>query len=58
MKAHGIGVHTPSEIDEFGKNDLQVLSDLLGSKDFFFGDKPTTVSIHGTERSVSGRTMI
>lgn len=45
VKAQGIGVHKPEEIEEFGKNDLAVLSDILADKPFFFGDEPTTVSI-------------
>lgn len=45
VRAHGIGVHKPEEIQEFGQNDLKVLSDLLGEKDFFFGDKPTTMDV-------------
>jgi hypothetical protein len=43
VKAQGIGVHTPTEIEEFGQEDLKVLSDLLADKPFFFGDEPTTV---------------
>jgi len=45
VRAHGIGVHKPEEIQEFGQNDLQVLHELLGDKDFFFGDKPTTLDV-------------
>ena len=45
VKAHGIGVHKPEEILEFGQNDLKVLSEMLADKPFFFGDEPTTVSI-------------
>lgn len=45
VKAQGIGVHKPEEIEEFGKNDLKVLSDILADKPFYFGDEPTTVSI-------------
>lgn len=45
VKAHGIGVHKPEEILEFGQNDLKVLSDMLADKPFFFGDEPTTVSL-------------
>lgn len=44
VKAQGIGVHKPEEIEEFGKHDLKVLSDMLADKPFFFGDEPTTVS--------------
>lgn len=45
MKAHGIGVHSPEEINEFGHEDLKVLSEMLADKPFFFGDDPTNVSI-------------
>lgn len=45
VKAHGIGVHKPEEILEFGKNDLKVLSDMLADKPFFFGDEPTTLDV-------------
>ncbi|KAL7642995.1 UNVERIFIED_CONTAM: hypothetical protein RMT77_006284 [Armadillidium vulgare] len=45
VRAHGIGVHKPEEIEEFGHNDLKVLSDLLGDKQFFFGDSPTTLDV-------------
>jgi len=37
---HGLGRHSPEEIYEFGKQDLQSLSQLLGDRKFFFGDKP------------------
>lgn len=39
-----MGLHTPEEIEEFGRNDLKVLSEMLADKPFFFGDEPTTVS--------------
>lgn len=45
VRAHGIGVHKPEEIQEFGQSDLKVLSDLLGDKEFFFGDKPSTMDV-------------
>ncbi|KAK8719752.1 hypothetical protein OTU49_013821 [Cherax quadricarinatus] len=45
VRAHGIGVHKPEEIEEFGHNDLTVLSDLLGDKPFFFGDSPTSLDV-------------
>lgn len=44
MKAQGIGVHSPEEINAFGQSDLKVLSDMLADKPFFFGDEPTNVS--------------
>ncbi|XP_058466644.1 failed axon connections isoform X2 [Malaya genurostris] len=43
VKAQGLGVHKPEEIEEFGKLDLKVLSELLADKPFFFGDEPTTL---------------
>ncbi|SPP87088.1 failed axon connections isoform X1 [Drosophila guanche] len=45
LKAHGIGVHSAEEIEEFGKNDLKVLSEMLDCKPFFFGDEPTTLDV-------------
>lgn len=45
VRAHGIGVHKPEEIEEFGHNDLMVLSDLLADKPFFFGDSPTSLDV-------------
>ncbi|KAF2358117.1 Metaxin glutathione S-transferase domain [Trinorchestia longiramus] len=45
VRAHGIGVHKPEEIEEFGQNDLKVLSDLLGDKTFFFGESPSTLDV-------------
>ena len=32
VKAHGLGLHTPEEIEQFGKKDLQALSEMLGDK--------------------------
>lgn len=45
VKAHGIGVHKPEEILEFGQNDLKVLSEMLADKPFFFGDEPTSLDV-------------
>ncbi|XP_031630726.1 failed axon connections isoform X2 [Contarinia nasturtii] len=45
VKAQGIGVHKPEEIEEFGKNDLKVLSDILADKPFYFGDEPTILDV-------------
>ncbi|KAH8245969.1 failed axon connections isoform X1 [Drosophila bipectinata] len=45
LKAHGIGVHSAEEIEEFGKSDLKVLSEMLDCKPFFFGDEPTTLDV-------------
>jgi len=45
VRATGIGVHTPEEIIQMGKDDLQVLTDMLGDKPFFFGEEPTTLDV-------------
>ncbi|XP_055682696.1 failed axon connections-like [Lutzomyia longipalpis] len=45
VKAQGMGVHKPEEIEEFGKHDLKVISDMLADKPFFFGDEPTTLDV-------------
>lgn len=45
VRATGIGVHTPEEIIQMGKDDLQVLTDMLGDKPFFFGDEPTSLDV-------------
>jgi glutathione S-transferase len=39
--AQGTGRHTREEIYELGKADLQALSSLLGTQDFFLGQNPT-----------------
>merc|ERR1712098_252737 len=45
VKAHGLGVHNSEEIEQFGKNDLLVLSGMLGDKEFFFGDEPSQLDL-------------
>ncbi|XP_018567833.1 failed axon connections isoform X1 [Anoplophora glabripennis] len=45
VKAQGIGVHSAEEINEFGQEDLKVLSDMLADKPFFFGDEPTNLDV-------------
>jgi hypothetical protein len=49
----GMGRHTPTEVDGILMGDLQALSTMLGSHNYFFGSKPTTVggetgNHHGT----------
>ena len=39
-KGQGYGKHLKEEIYEIGRTDLKSLSTILGSKKFFFGDKP------------------
>ena len=41
--AQGMGRHTVDEVQQIGMADLQAISDYLGDKPFFMGDKPTTV---------------
>lgn len=43
MKGHGIGRHSESEIEEIAAMDLQALSDFLGDKKYFFGDRVSTL---------------
>jgi len=45
VRATGIGVHNTAEIIQMGKDDLKVLSDMLGDKTYFFGDEPTTLDV-------------
>jgi len=40
---HGMGRHTEEEIHSLGKKDLNALSDFLGEKPYFMGDKVTTL---------------
>merc|ERR1719376_1030158 len=35
----------PEEIEQFGKKDLQALSEMLGDKEFFFGDEPAMLDL-------------
>lgn len=37
---HGIGRHTEQEIYEIAERDLLAVSEILGHKNFLFGDKP------------------
>jgi glutathione S-transferase len=42
LQGQGTGRHTREEIYALGNADLQTLSDALGDKPFFLGDKPTS----------------
>eukprot|EP00096_Caligus_rogercresseyi_P011969 TRINITY_DN4873_c0_g1_i1.p1 TRINITY_DN4873_c0_g1~~TRINITY_DN4873_c0_g1_i1.p1 ORF type:complete len:401 (+),score=207.61 TRINITY_DN4873_c0_g1_i1:138-1340(+) len=46
VKATGLGEYSNEELDTMGKNDLKVLSDLLGEKQFFFGDEPHSLDLN------------
>lgn len=39
----GMGRHTPGEVYEAGKADLTALSEVLGQKPFFLGDRPASI---------------
>jgi glutathione S-transferase len=39
---HGVGRHSPEEIADLGKADMQAISDVLEDKTFLFGDEPTS----------------
>jgi len=43
LRGHGMGRHTEAEIYRLGRQDLDALSDYLGTKPWFMGDRPTTV---------------
>merc|ERR1712079_751173 len=45
VRANGMGVHTAEEIENFGKKDLQTLSEMLGEREFFFGDEPAMLDM-------------
>merc|ERR1712029_678109 len=45
VRSNGMGVHTAEEIENFGKKDLQTLSEILGEKEFFFGDEPAMLDL-------------
>jgi glutathione S-transferase len=43
LQAHGLGRHSPEEVYRFGKEDLTAVSDYLGTRPYFLGERPTTV---------------
>ncbi|MFW2438603.1 MAG: glutathione S-transferase family protein [Arenicellales bacterium] len=43
LKGQGISRHTNEEIQQILRCSLQALSDLLGSRNYFFGDKPSSL---------------
>jgi len=43
MWGHGMGRHSEEEIYRLGREDLDSLSDFLGEKRWFMGEKPTTL---------------
>lgn len=45
VNAAGFKGYTAEEIEQFGKDDLKVLCELLGDKQFFFGDDPNHLDL-------------
>jgi glutathione S-transferase len=42
LHAQGLGRHSAEEVQRLGKEDLLAVSDYLGTRSFFFGERPTT----------------
>jgi glutathione S-transferase len=40
---HGMGRHSPEEIQQIGQTDLTALADFLGDKHYFMGERPTSL---------------
>ncbi len=43
MELHGIGRHTPDEVQLLGIADVKAVEQLLGDKPFMFGDRPSDI---------------
>lgn len=43
LQGQGLGRHAPEEVYRLGNEDLAAVSDYLGSKPYFLGERPTTV---------------
>ncbi len=43
LYGQGMGRHTPAEIHAFGAADLEAVSQYLDTRDYFFGDQPTSI---------------
>lgn len=43
LHGQGIGRHSPHEVSQILRKDLQAIADYLGSKKYFFGDKPAGI---------------
>ena len=44
VRAQGIGEHSRDEVIGFAKADLTALSDYLGNKPYFMGERPTEMT--------------
>jgi glutathione S-transferase len=43
LQGHGIGLHSPEEIEAIARRDLEALAGMLGERDWFFSDSPALV---------------
>ena len=43
LRGHGMGLHSPEEIEMIARRDLEALASMLGDRDWFLGDSPTLV---------------
>ncbi|QYJ06618.1 glutathione S-transferase family protein [Qipengyuania flava] len=41
LEGHGMGLHSPEEIEAISAKDIGALAGLLGDQDWFFGEQPT-----------------
>lgn len=42
LKSHGMDKHSEEEIRHIAEGDLKAISNILGNKNYLFGDKPTS----------------
>jgi glutathione S-transferase len=56
LHKQGTGRHTPKELDAMAIADFDAVAELLGDKDFLFGDRPRTIdaSIYAFVEAVAG----
>merc|ERR1711872_1025336 len=45
VKAQGFGANSNEEMEQMGKDDMKVISDMLGDKEFMFGDEPSLLDL-------------
>lgn len=45
VRSSGMGALSAEDIENLGKKDLQTLSEMLGEKEFFFGDEPSMLDL-------------
>ena len=43
LQGHGMGLHSPEEIETIARRDLEALAGMLGDRYWFLGDSPTLV---------------